>query len=216
MTYELPNIPEPARSDDISAVWDTAMAVDDYAQGLWRKQRARYRRNRERTAIEESVHAGLGPGPLNVLVITEPWCEDSAQLVPMLWRLADERPGTDVRVVREHEHRELAGRYLNAAGHPAIPVFIVLDEDGREVGALVERPARVTTEMLAELRRFQVEHPELEGIARTLERMPEETRAAVKDHLSTWRDEQHERWVAYLIESLSAIVRDAAVRRSGS
>jgi hypothetical protein len=51
----------------------------------------------------------------------------------------------------------------SARGHPAIPVFVVLDADLRELGALVERPARTTAEMVAETRRFQQDRADLAG-----------------------------------------------------
>ncbi len=129
------------------------------------------------------------------------------------WRLAQEVAGVELRVLRASEHRGLADRYLAANGYPAIPVFVVLDEDLRELGALVERPTRATAEMAAEARRFQAQHAELPGIRRTVERMPEETRAMLKRHIEGWRDGQHDRWTRYLLEDLAAIA-DGGARRS--
>ena len=185
--------------------WAAAMPIDAYVAQLWRKHRSRFARNRERTAIPDDVRARFGGRLLRLLVLTDPWCEDSAQLVPMVWRLAQEIEGVELRVLRASEHRDLAGRYPTTRGHPAIPVFVVLGADLRELGALVERPARATAEMATETRRFQQEHAELPGVRRTVERMPEETRAALKQHLTAWRDGQHDRWTRYLLEDLAAI-----------
>ncbi len=195
-----------ARATELARAWDAALPVEAYVESLWRKHRSRFLRNRDRTPVPQTLLGGSGGTSLNILVLTEPWCEDSAQLVPMLWRLAGERPDVVVRVAREHEHRDLASRYQNAAGHPAIPTFILLDADRWEIGALVERPRRVTEEVVAELRRFQTTHPALAGIARTLDRMPEETRAAAKGHIAEWREGQHERWAGFFFDELSEII----------
>ena len=186
--------------------WAAAMPIEAYVAQLWRKHRARFARNRERTTVPDDLRARFRARPLRLLVLTDPWCEDSAQLVPIVWRLAQEIEGVDLRVLRASEHGDLVGRYPTARGHPAIPIFVVLDSDLCELGALVERPARATAEMAAETRRFQQEHGDLAGVRRTLERMPEETRAMLKRYSDGWRDAQHERWTRYLLEDLAAIV----------
>jgi hypothetical protein len=93
----------------------------------------------------------------------------------------------------------------SARGHPAIPVFVVLDADLRELGALVERPARTTAEMVAETRRFQQDRADLAGVRRAVERMPDETRAMLQHHISAWRDGQHDWWTRYLLEDLAVV-----------
>jgi hypothetical protein len=186
--------------------WATAMPIEAYVATLWRKHRGRFARNLERTTIPDDLRARFGARPPRLLVLTDPWCEDSAQLVPMVWRLAQESDGVELRVLRASEHRDLADRYATRGGYPAIPVFVVLGADLRELGALVERPARATAEMAAETRRFQREHADLPGIRRTVERMPDETQAMLKQHLAAWRDGQHDRWARYLLEDLAAVI----------
>jgi hypothetical protein len=190
---------------DIADRWAAAMPVEAYVAQLWRKHRGRFARNRERTTVPDDVRARFGGRPLRLLVLTDPWCEDSAQLVPVAWRLAQEVGGVELRVLRASEHRDLADRYATRGGYPAIPVFVVLGADLRELGALVERPARATAELAAETRRFQQEHADLPGVRRTVERMPDETRAMLKQHITAWRDGQHDRWTRYLLEDLAAI-----------
>ncbi len=108
-------------------------------------------------------------------------------------------------MLRASEHRDLASRYATRGGYPAIPVFIVLGADLRELGALVERPARMTAEMAAETQRFQQEHADLPGVRRTVERMPNETQSLLKEHIAAWRDGQHGQWTRYLLEDLAGI-----------
>ena len=194
-----------ATNTELADRWAAAMPIEAYVAQLWRKHRGRFARNLERTTLPDDVRARFRGRPLRLLVLTDPWCEDSAHLVPVVWRLAQEVEGVELRVLRASEHRDLAGRYPTPRGHPAIPVFVVLDWGLRELGALVERPGRVTAEMAAETRRFQREHAELAGIQRTVERMPGETRAVLQQHIAAWRDGQHDRWTRYLLEDLAAI-----------
>jgi hypothetical protein len=186
--------------------WDAAVPVDDYVGGLWRKHRTRFTRNLERGQIPDELRARFAGRPLRLLVLTEPYCDDSTLLVPVVWRLAREMETIELRVARQHEYPDLAARYANHAGHPAIPVFILLDGHGRELGALVERPARMTADTIAEARRFQAAHPNLPGIQRAIDRMPEETQALLKQHLAAWRDERFERWAGYLLDDLAGLV----------
>jgi hypothetical protein len=198
--------PNQAMTDpELADRWAAAMPIEAYVAQLWRKHRGRFARNLERTILSDEVRARFGARPLRILVLTDPWCEDSAQLVPMVWRLAREVGGVELRVLRASEHRDLANRYATRGGYPAIPVFVVLGADLRELGALVERPARATAELAAETRRFQREHADLPGVRRAVERMPEETRAVLKEHIAAWRDGQHDRWTRYLLEDLAAI-----------
>ena len=200
--------------------WAAAMPIEAYVAQLWRKHRGRFARNLERTVLPDDLRARFVARPPRLLVLTDPWCEDSAQLVPMAWRLAQEVDGVELRVLRASEHRDLANRYATRGGYPAIPVFVVLGADLRQLGALVERPARATAEQTAETRRFQQQHAELAGVRRTVERMPDETRVLLKEHIGEWRDGQHDRWTRYLLEDLAAIAngeeRGAAVDVLGS
>ncbi len=189
---------------DTAQLWSEALSLDDYVGQMWRKNRKAFTRNRERITIDAATRDHFAAQPISILVLTEHYCEDSLQLVPVIWRLADEVEQVDVRILRQHQHPELASRYL-VAGHPAIPVLILLNSEGHELGALVERPARMTQEITAEIQRFQRAHPDLPGIRRSLDHMPESTRDAVKQHITTWRDDQLVRWAVYVLEDLTAI-----------
>ena len=189
--------------------WERALTIDDYVGQMWRKNRKVFTRNRDNAIIDTAIRARFATRPLRMLVLTEPYCDDSAQLVPVVWRLTDEVDKVALRILRQHEHPDLASRY-QVDGHPAIPVFLLLDEQLEEIGALIERPARMTTDLISEIRRFQQAHPDLPGVTRMLERMPEETRGAVKQHLASWRDEQLPRWAGYLLDDLATLAERSA------
>ncbi len=192
----------------IAEHWSDAMPIDTYVAQLWRKHRKRFTHNRERTTITPSIHDPFAGKGLRLLVLTEPYCEDSSQLVPVVWRLAQEVDDLELRVRRQSEHPDLAARYPTGVGHPAIPVFILMDSQLDELGSVIERPQRVSAEIVREIRRFQDEHPTLAGVRRSLDRMPEETQSQVKQHIAEWRDSQQERWAGYLLEDLAGMIRE--------
>jgi hypothetical protein len=185
--------------------WVAGESIDGYVAQLWRKHRRRFAVQRERTIIPEELAERLQGRELRILVVTEPYCEDSSQFVPVVWKLSQSITDMELRILRQSAQPGFAARYLAPAGHPAIPVFVLLDQQLKELGALIERPSRVTADMAAAMRGFQREHSELPGITRTLERMPEETQIALKQHLSLWRDTQHLCWTQYLLEDLVAL-----------
>ena len=76
------------------------------------------------------------------MVITEAWCGDSAQNLPVIAEIAKLNPAKiDLRIVlRDHNH-ELMDRYLTD-GARAIPKLVVTDETtGQEVFTWGPRPA---------------------------------------------------------------------------
>lgn len=191
--------------------WERAMTPEAYIEQMT-TNRERFVENIARTRILPGDWAAFGREPVRILVLTEDWCGDSAQFVPMVIRLAQLVPTVEVRILRRDEHRDLADQYRRKDGYQAIPVFIVLDGELQERGALIERPERATAEMAAEQRRFVQAHPELPGGNRAFINMPEETRQAVKQHISAWRDEQFDRWTRYLFEDLAEILRSVETR----
>jgi hypothetical protein len=72
-----------------------------------------------------------GTAPLTWLVISEPWCGDAAQVVPVLATMAAQMPGSELRLVLRDEQPELMDRYLTNGGR-SIPKLIAMD---RESGA---------------------------------------------------------------------------------
>lgn len=78
--------------------------------------------------------------PLTWLVITEGWCGDAAQNLPVLEKMAEANAGITLRLVLRDAHPELMDRYLTN-GARAIPKLICLDAKGQEVFTWGPRPA---------------------------------------------------------------------------
>jgi hypothetical protein len=158
------------------------------------------------TEITDAERSAFATTPLRFLILTEDICGDSAQFIPPVIRLAQDLDNVDVRLLLRDQHRELASGYVRKDGYQAIPVLIMLDERGDEIGYLVERPARANEALAAETRRFARENPQLDGINRTYDKMAPETRAAVRANSNSFRDSQQAEWTRWLFEDLAAIV----------
>lgn len=78
---------------------------------------------------------------LLMLVLTEGWCGDAAQTVPVLQHLAAASPRLELRLVLRDEHPELMDHFLTEGGR-SIPKLILLDPETLEVlGDWGPRPA---------------------------------------------------------------------------
>lgn len=74
------------------------------------------------------------------LVITEGWCGDAAQNIPIIEKIAAASPNIETRYILRDENLELMDRYLTNAAR-SIPKLIVLDaETFEEVGTWGPRP----------------------------------------------------------------------------
>jgi hypothetical protein len=74
------------------------------------------------------------------MTITEPWCGDAAQCVPVIEKLALAAGGVETLYILRDEHPTVMDAYLTNGGR-AIPKLICLDEKGAEVFTWGPRPA---------------------------------------------------------------------------
>lgn len=70
--------------------------------------------------------------PLVLLTITEGWCGDAAQIVPLINHLAEASPHIEHRLVLRSDHPELMDHFLTDGGR-GIPKTLFLDATSREV-----------------------------------------------------------------------------------
>lgn len=74
------------------------------------------------------------------ITITEPWCGDAAQCVPVIEKLALAADGIETHYILRDEHLEIMDAYLTNGGR-SIPKLICLDDKGAEVFTWGPRPA---------------------------------------------------------------------------
>ena len=66
------------------------------------------------------------------LVISEAWCADGAQIVPVLAKIGQSNPLIDLKIVLRDENPDLMNQYLTNGGK-AIPILIIADAQSLEV-----------------------------------------------------------------------------------
>jgi thiol-disulfide isomerase/thioredoxin len=104
------------------------------------------RANYEDTEVSEEDHkyfsslsSRLGNGAIKVLAISEPWCGDCVENLPIVAKLASLYPCFDLLVFSRDDNLDIMDRYLTD-GRRAIPVFVFFDNEGQEIGRFIERP----------------------------------------------------------------------------
>lgn len=81
--------------------------------------------------------------PLTWLVLTEAWCGDAAQIIPVLKRMADASGQVELKLILRDEHPGIMDAFLTNGGR-SIPKVIFLDSATRRVlGSWGPRPAEV-------------------------------------------------------------------------
>jgi hypothetical protein len=77
----------------------------------------------------------------HLLVITEGWCGDAAQIVPLFEKMTAISPGKlDLRFVLRDKNLPLIDAFLTNGGR-AIPIVLILDEEAELVAKWGPRPA---------------------------------------------------------------------------
>ncbi len=182
-----------------------SIRIDQYIDKMENNQ-SQFIQNIDQAMIRDEDLAFFKDQQLHFLVITEDWCIDSVQFIPVLARLARDNDGIDVGILRKDENTELSEQYPRKDGYNAIPIVVVFDGKGNELGSIIERPEQASKEMAEETRKFQEAHPDLEGIKRNIDRMPEETQKQVKAHSRRWRMTQQDRFADLMLAEVREIV----------
>lgn len=118
--------------------FDEYIATTEKNADLWR---AIYKHARVHAdAITEVEATGR---QWHLLVISEDWCGDAVNTVPVIARFAEQATNVDMRVITRDDHPDEMDLHLSPTGGRAIPVVIVLDEAFNEVGWWGSRPSEL-------------------------------------------------------------------------
>jgi len=79
--------------------------------------------------------------PQTWLVLTEGWCGDAAQIVPVFNKIAELNSNIQLKFLLRDEHLELMSKYLTNGKSQSIPKLVVLDEHNNELFNWGPRPA---------------------------------------------------------------------------
>lgn len=125
----------------LEAMYRLGQTFDEFLDGAG-ENAALLRAVARRTTIAPDVAAAIAAlgGRWHFLVLTEDWCGDSTNSLPVIARLAADAGNVDLRILKRDEHPELMDRHLAVTGARAIPVVMVLDAAFEERGWWGSRP----------------------------------------------------------------------------
>jgi hypothetical protein len=172
------------------ARFDQGLTYDAYKAQMTRN-RDRLEENEGRVDLNKDDLAAFRalPRPVKVLVLAEDWCGDVIANLPVLGRLAKDSGKLDLRIFLRDQNDDIMQRYLNKGQFKSIPVFVFFDEDFRELGHWIERPASVTEIRAKRRKEIFAAHPEFGSPDAPVDQLPEGIRVRLQGELAKMRDE---------------------------
>ncbi len=96
--------------------------------------------------------------PQTWLVLTESWCGDAAQTMPVINKIADENANIHLKVVLRDENEALMNQFLTN-GNKSIPKLVAVNEHNEVINSWGPRPT-IATKMVAD---YKAEHGSLDA-----------------------------------------------------
>lgn len=136
---------------DYRKYWEMAFSWDDYLNDEVKEHRSLWEGVWSRATMPEwaTRAADAAGGEWKLLVISEDWCGDASNTVPVIARFAAALPNVEMRVIKRDEHPELMDRHLTN-GSRSIPLAIVLRPDWSVAGQWGPRPTELQAFVLRE------------------------------------------------------------------
>jgi hypothetical protein len=130
--------------------FEAAATFPEYLD-LVEKNRELWHAVHDRVRIPEEVldEARRMPGGWHLLALSEDWCGDAVNTLPVIARLAEEA-GWDMRVMGRDENPDLMDAHLTNGRSRSIPVVIVYDQAFNEIGWWGPRPGEIQSWVMSE------------------------------------------------------------------
>lgn len=155
------------------------------------------------TTIDVTPFRQLGE-PVRVLILSEDWCGDCTDNLPIVDRIARESGKLDARIVSRDANLEIADAHLKYGKFRSVPLMLFLDQEGNVLGTFIERPESVTELRAQKRREIYERHPEF-GTPETAATLPEATRAALSAALTEMRAATRPFAIQEVVRELGAI-----------
>jgi hypothetical protein len=145
------------------------------------------------------------PKPLRVLILSEDWCGDCTDNLPIVNRLAEESGKLEVRILPRDEHLDVMDRFLKNGQFRSIPLILFLDDDGRVIGDLKERPDSVTELRARQRQELYASRPDF-GEPGAYAELSEEKRAELQEAVLAIREETRPFAIHEVVRELREII----------
>ncbi len=90
--------------------------------------------------LPELIEAAKNNPSKKWFLITEAWCGDAGNIIPLIQLLAKQIEGVTLKVMIRDEHPEIMENFLTNGGK-AIPIFVLFDEEFKQIKKWGPRPA---------------------------------------------------------------------------
>jgi hypothetical protein len=141
-----------------------------------------------------------------VLVLAEDWCGDVIANLPIIGRVAADSGKLNLRVFPRDQHPDIMDQYLLDGKYKSIPVFVFFDDQFKEVGRFVERPASVTRARTEKRRQMSEQNPEFGPPDQAPDQLPDDVRVRLQAAIVQMRDEMTDFANAEVVRELRSIV----------
>jgi hypothetical protein len=113
--------------------FEKGMTFEEYRNSMQVNQQELTQVYEQLSFTEEdlSTFKGLSNRNLRGIVLTADWCGDAALNVPVLQRIAEES-NIELRFLVRDENLDLMDQYLTNGKSRSIPIFVFIDQDGKE------------------------------------------------------------------------------------
>ena len=194
--------------------FEQGMTIEGYLAQMTQNQAA-FAENIAKTTLrpEDVAFFQSLPKPVNTLVLTEDWCGDALANVPALAKVASETGKLNLRLFLRDQNLDLADQYLKEGKYRSVPVFVFFDQEMRELGHFIERPARATAEMAAVAETLAAEHPEFPDIGGSFDGMSDAAKKLRFQALGALRRERGAAWSEMLLDDIEALLASAPTAR---
>ena len=149
--------------------------------------------------------------PVKVLVLSEEWCPDCTDGLPIINRVAEESGKLDVRIFPRDQNLDLADQFLNKGEFRSVPTVIFLDDNYDAIGFVSERPDSVTDYRKQKRQALHEAHPEFGGFDARPDELTEDVREARLKAEAAVKAESYAFSVPEIAKWLSAPIQSVAV-----
>ncbi|MEM7413863.1 MAG: thioredoxin family protein [Gemmatimonadota bacterium] len=129
---------------EAAATFDEYLTTVEKNRELWHGVRDRVRLPDE--LVEQAREM---PGGWHLLALSEDWCGDAVNTLPVIAKFAAEA-GWDLRVLGRDDNLDLMDAHLTNGRSRSIPIVIVYDADFEEVGWWGPRPEEIQSWVMSE------------------------------------------------------------------
>jgi hypothetical protein len=141
--------------------FDKAMSCEEYVGKLGENLALHQRHYKKFEIPGEDETRIKGMKPLNILVLTEPWCGDSLAIFPVVRKITEINDSWTMKILLRDQNLDLMDLYLTNGGR-AVPLFFFLGEDYSLIFKWGPRPK--ASQQIFERHRKEIEEGEVEKI----------------------------------------------------